>query len=128
MVAVVDLLLAVEPGVALVAVTPVLVGGARVVLRDAPAADAGLLGAGLDLKLLAVLALVLGRTGARVVPGDDGLVAEAAVQTRLVLALVLVQVTQPARPALLAGAGVVPNAVLALAVLAPVLQALVNVL
>ena len=53
MVAVVDLLLAVEPGVALVAVTPVLVRGARVVLRDAPAADAGLLGAGLDLKLLA---------------------------------------------------------------------------
>ena len=127
MVAVVDLLLAVEPGVALVAVAPVLVRGARVVLRDASAADAGLLGAGLYLKILAVLALVLGRTEAVVVTGDDGLGAGASVQTRFILALVLVQVTQPASPAGGAGAGVVAHPVLALPVLTSVLQTLVNV-
>ena len=127
MVTEVYLLITVSPGVALVPVAAVLVRRARVVLRNALASAARLLGAGLDLQLLAVLALVLGGTGALVVPGYGGLGAGPAVLTRLVLALVLVQVTQPARPALLAGAGVVPNAVLALAVLAPVLQALVNV-
>ena len=73
MVAVVYLLVTVEASVALVAVAPVLVRGARVALRDAPAVAAGLLGAGLDLELLTVLALVLGWTGAGVAPGYDGL-------------------------------------------------------
>ena len=86
MVTEVYLLITVSPGVALVTVAAVLVRGARVVLRNALAPAARLLGAGLDLQLLAVLALVLGGTGALVVPGYGALGAGPAVLTRLVLA------------------------------------------
>ena len=72
--------------------------------------------------------LVLVHAGTGVVARRGGLPAEAAVEARARQALVQVRVAQPPSPASATAAGVVSDAVHTVAVLAPALRAVVDVL
>ena len=113
--------------VAWLAVAPVLVTAPNIGLVDAEPVDTGTLGTRLDPQLLTVLANVLGQTRARVVARLRCLLTRGTIETRRVLALIVVSVAQVPGPAQVTGAGVVTHTIHTLPVLTLMLLTLVNV-
>ena len=113
--------------VAWLAVTPVLVTAPNIGLVNTEPMDTGTLGTRLDPQLLAILANIFRQTRARVVARLLCLLTRGTIETRCVLALIMVSVTQVSGPSQVTGTCVVPNTIHTLAMHTLVVFTLVNV-